>query len=442
MDASCAPGARQLFSHKVVQLPVKPITRLLSLAAVALLLASALVYSRQHPPQASAATITPSAPRPGWPTFHGNYQRSGSSGPSDGPSTTPKILWTFREHDGAPSDFSASPAVVEGRVYVASGNIDVVSRSGFIYCFDAKTGRQIWRVGTNQEVYSSPAVVDGRVYVGEGLHENTNSHLRCLDAATGRLIWQFKVASHAEGPPTIHGGRCYFSAGDDGIYCLDAASGKKIWQLPGYHIDESPIVTGNTVLVGSGYDRASYLAIHATSGELLWHRPMEASVWGTSALSGDRVYFGLSNAQVGGAGPADLGRVHCVDIHTGHDIWTYKLPRAVGTSLVVADNQVFFGCWDGNLYCLNRTTGSFEWKTDTGGPLNSSPAVDSKRLYLGTSSGRVLALSRKTGQINWSLAVPSTAIDPAQILSSPALVDGRLYVGATNNQFLCIGETR
>lgn len=409
------------------------------LALVAILLATALAYSR-IPSSHSASSSPPPAKSTDWPTYRANQTRSGSPDHLQGPASSPKILWIYRETIVTPSDFSSSPAIVGNRVFVASANIDVVSRSGFVYCLDATTGQKVWQIPTNQEVYCSPAVVDGRVYIGEGLHDNTNSLFRCLDAATGKLLWQFKVASHAEGPPTIRDGRVYFGAGDDGIYCLNAITGQKIWQFPGYHIDESPVLAGNVLLVGTGYDRASYLAINAKTGRLLWQRPMAASVWGTSAIAGDHVYFGLSNAQVGGSGPADLGKVHCVNINNGQDIWTYKLSRSVGTSMAIADDQLFFGCWDGNIYCLNRTTGTLNWKTDTGGPLNSSPAIDSHRLYLGTSTGNVLALSRSTGQIQWTLPLPTSASDPCQIVSSPALINGRLYLGTTNNQFLCVGS--
>src|SRR4051812_5577344 len=322
--------------------------RTLFLAATSLLLELLLAYLRHHAAAPVLASSAVSQQPQDWPTYRGNFQRTGWSDRTQGPGPA-RILWTFREQSASPSDFSSSPAVVGNRIYVASANIDVVSRTGFVYCLDTQTGQRIWQVPTKQEVYCSPAVVDGRVYVGEGLHENTGSLMRCLDATNGKLIWEFKVGSHAEGPPTIRDGRCYFGAGDDGIYCVDAITGKEIWRYGGYHIDESPVLAGNILLVGSGYDRASYLAINATTGKLLWQRPMEASVWGTSSIAGDRVYFGLSNAQVGGSGPADLGKVLCVNIHNGEDIWTYKTPRAVGTSIVVADDQVFFGCWDGNV---------------------------------------------------------------------------------------------
>src|SRR5687767_13493594 len=144
--------ARQLSRLNSVQLPVRRITRQLSLVGIALLLGSALLYLRHHPRRelvAIAAPVTapvsaPSGavtPARAWPTFHGNFQRSGSIDGIDGPGAA-KILWTFRETEGPPSDFSASAAVVGGRVYVASANVDVVSRSGYVYCFDAQTGQK------------------------------------------------------------------------------------------------------------------------------------------------------------------------------------------------------------------------------------------------------------------------------------------------------------
>src|SRR5688572_553949 len=178
------------------------------LAAVAMMLAALLAFSRSQLSHSSAAAIS-TAKSTNWTTFRANQQRTGSPDSIDGPSL-PKIQWTFREGTFTPSDFSSSPAVVGNRVYVASANVDVVARSGFVYCLDATTGRRIWQAPTRQEVYCSPAVVDGRVYVGEGLHENTGSIFRCLDARNGNLLWQFKVNSHAEGPPTIKDGRVYF----------------------------------------------------------------------------------------------------------------------------------------------------------------------------------------------------------------------------------------
>jgi len=126
----------------MIMFPKRPFV----LAIIALLLATALAFSRSRPTLTIAHPPKPAD----WPTFHANQFRTGSLDHIDGPATA-KILWTFRETNFTPSDFSSSPAVVGNRIFVASANIDVVGRSGFVYCLDAITGQKIWQVPTQQE---------------------------------------------------------------------------------------------------------------------------------------------------------------------------------------------------------------------------------------------------------------------------------------------------
>src|SRR5438046_721831 len=108
---------KQLYRRPLVQLIMFP-KRPFVLATIALLLATALAFSRSHP--------APSQPYPSksanWSTFRANQLRTGSLDHIDGPATA-KILWTFRETAFTPSDFSSSPAIVGNRIFVASANI-------------------------------------------------------------------------------------------------------------------------------------------------------------------------------------------------------------------------------------------------------------------------------------------------------------------------------
>jgi outer membrane protein assembly factor BamB len=54
----------------------------------------------------------------------------------------------------------STAAIRDGLVYVAD-------LSGFLYCFDAKTGQKKWRHDLLAAVWGSPYVVDGRVYIGD-----------------------------------------------------------------------------------------------------------------------------------------------------------------------------------------------------------------------------------------------------------------------------------
>lgn len=395
-------------------------------------------------PNDPAPTPPPIHPRPtpvearDWPVFRANQQRTGTTDEVAGPSR-PVLLWRFSDSDLTAGDFASSPAVVGNRVYAGGADIGVFQRSGAFYCLDADTGRQIWRVETTQEVYSSPAVVGGRVYVGEGLHENTGSRLRCLNAANGRLIWDFQVKSHAEGSPSVIEGRVYFGAGDDGIYCLDAATGKEIWHFTGLHIDAAAVVQGGRVFVGSGYNNPTFCALDARTGKVLWKKQVDASVWGDPSVLGERVYLGTSHSSIGRPDPAKQGTVYCLDTRTGKELWTYKTGRGVSAALVAADGDVYCGSWDRSMYCLEAATGKLRWKSNLGSIIYSSPSIDGRHLYLGTNDGRLVSLDRHTGRQRWSISLAKWA-PGAQILSSPAMVGGRLYVGTGANLFICVGS--
>jgi outer membrane protein assembly factor BamB len=65
------------------------------------------------------------------------------------------------------------------------------------------------------------------------------------------------------------------------------------------------------------------------------------------------------------------------------------------------------------------------WRFDAGGELYSSAAVSGGVLYVGSKSGSLYAIDERTGQEKWSFELNDAVI----VRSSPAIVDGRIYIG-------------
>lgn len=113
--------------------------------------------------------------------------------------------------------------------------------------------------------------------------------------------------------------------------------------------------------------------------------------------------------------------------------WTFASPNpnykfAVAKSTpVVVDDRILFGSDAGILWCLEAQTGRVLWwygtADQTGKGIVSSPKVQDGRVYFGSYAGTLHCLDVQTGAEIWS----SKPCD--YIGSSPALMDGRLFIG-------------
>ena len=134
---------------------------------------------------------------------------------------------------------------------------------------------------------SSFVVVDDRVFsMG---NQQDNDTVWCLDANSGRVIWQFdypcKFKDHnfeggTSSTPTIDGSRVYTLGYDGQAHCLNIENGHVVWQKHLVHDFDgrysswdyagSPLVTGNLVILDTGADGTSTVALDKTNGEKVW----------------------------------------------------------------------------------------------------------------------------------------------------------------------------
>jgi polyvinyl alcohol dehydrogenase (cytochrome) len=121
------------------------------------------------------------------------------------------------------------------------------------------------------------------------------------------------------------------------------------------------------------------------------------------------------------------GTMYALDAFSGQPLWTFNIndpnPEDRGgfpgiqASATVVDGVVYFGAADANVYALDALTGAFKWKHSVGDPdptvegahVWSSPAVFNGKVYVGKSShrdapcvrGAIIALDAATGAEVW-----------------------------------------
>jgi len=183
-----------------------------------------------------APFVTPASD---WPMFRGP-DLNGISRETDWSSTWsadgPKVAWR------AKIGLGFSTVVVAGGKVVTTGHDGHAKGQDTIWCFDAATGRQVWKHSYSSLLGNkyfeggatgTPTIDGDRVY-----HLSRQGDFICLELGTGKVLYQRQLATelHVEVPewgfaasPLVEGKLLILNAGDYGV-ALDKTTGKVIWQ--------------------------------------------------------------------------------------------------------------------------------------------------------------------------------------------------------------------
>jgi peptide/nickel transport system substrate-binding protein len=152
------------------------------------------------------------------------------------------------------------------------------------------------------------------------------------------------------------------------------------------------------------------------TNQTLWTYPTGNEVFTSPAIADGKVYVGSYDHNV-----------YCLDALTGARIWNYTTGDGIESSPTVVDGRVYIGSNDYNVYCLDALSGVLIWNHSIGWPLYSSPTVAYGRVYVGS----IYCLNASTGALLWSNPAGST-------MSSPAVVNGRVYAESYNQGVCCL----
>jgi outer membrane protein assembly factor BamB len=285
------------------------------------------------------------------------------------------LLWTYAT-DGS---VTSCPAVAGGVVYVGFvGGVDALN---------AYSGNELWSFTTGKvATYSSPAVVDGVVYVGSG-----DNSVYALNADSGDLIWNFTTGNLVYSSPAVVNGVVYIGSFDDNVYALNASNGQKLWNYTtGGPVYSSPVVEAGVVYVGSNdYD---VYALNAFTGSKLWSYRT-----GNSVESSPTFFSGI--LIVG----SDDGNVYVFNSFEGIKLGSSTTGAnvlsspALVNSVVYVDPDtggayymglIYVGSNDGSVYAINPSNSGKVWSYNTSSPVYSSPAIADGAVYV--CSGNVV----------------------------------------------------
>jgi outer membrane protein assembly factor BamB len=282
---------------------------------------------------------------------------------------------------------------------------------------------------------SSVLCVGERLYVTTSNGRDwTNVHipspnapaLICLDAHTGKLLAQersgisartFKCNWSSPAYGVVNGQAMVFFGGDDGFcYAFDpqpvpgadgAAILREIWRF-----DCNP---------------PEYRSPPGGAPFKYGHPRSPSGILATPVFHDGKVYIAIGQDPGQGEG---IGALVCInaaagtgDITRTGQVWMNKTIGRSLSTVAIADGLLYTADIAGKVYCLDLQTGAEVWKHDAEGAIWGSPLLADGKVYIGTETQTlwVLAAGREKKVIS------STNLN-ASCFSTPVAANGVLYV--------------
>lgn len=269
------------------------------------------------------------------------------------------------------------------------GTIYVGTHGGTFYAIDETSGKTSWKF-ENSEPISSTAAVTGDKIVFADLGGN----VVCLGKA-GNQIWRVTLDREMLGKPLINAGRVYLLKGENTVVALSLDSGTVIWQK-----DIRTFVKDITMR-----GHASFLA---DAGGL---------------------FVGLAD-----------GHLYKVSLADGHVIWDKALAvplktfKDIDAQVTIDGDSLYVGGYSGAFYRINKDSGGIAWSTDVA--TGVAPVIYGDTVVVADTSGNLIGLDKKTGKEQWLNELGG------DVLSAPALVDGKIFVASFKDGAFVFEPTR
>lgn len=357
----------------------------------------------------------------------------------------PELKWTY-ETGGM---LYYSPAV--GPV----GTLYFGDNDGSVYALNSN-GVELWPYpyieNEGLTTGSTPAVYNGKVYMAmndidytDGLDDTV---IMAVYADNGNLINSYNTGNNSfiSPPLAIHGGTVYagIDTSDGGALYAFNPDLTDYWDS--YIGAQFPAVNpmnGNIYV----FDGSVLKAVYSDGSDIRWSFDLSDYIGEavtsppTVSEDGNTVYIST-----------DKGYICAINADEGTEDWWCQLVNdnevepIYGSPAIGPGGTLYVGTENGNVYAIDPDDGSVinSWPFETGGAINSSPAVDEDgTVYVYTfdeaGCGAVIALNGNTAEERWTLYTGYTGsyMSPT---SSPVIgPDGTIYL-AVYNSLIAIGE--
>ncbi len=355
-------------------------------------------------------------------------------------------VWTYQTADDGPT-----AAVVEGGLVAfntESCELEILTTGG----------RPLWKKWLGDPLMSMPAMADGRVYMafpdsrGRGTY-----YLAAFELRGGAEVWRAALPGEIITAPVVDRDRIYVSTVGGMMVAFNRRDGSRIWEearnatsAPAIWNEKayfsrreasqvrqgSSVATQQTEVLASkatatpGSPVLDVPATQRNADYLDYGKRAQGAGEAQSQAYDSAVGFGGANKGSAAMAPAqaNLGQASV------HGIWSYQ-----GSKPFVVNGRLYSSMGD-TTQCVDAASGRVLWSRNLrdvrrpGYPddILTPPAVVNGKLFVGTRWGLVYALSAETGEVIWKVDIG----EPVSF--QPAVAMGRVYVGTDRGSIFCL----
>ncbi len=309
-----------------------------------------------------------------------------------------KEIWKSSYPADLPTGPSSSHPGPRSTPTLAEGKIITLGVSGILSCFDAATGKLIWRRDNPSKAVPvfftgmSP-VVTGKICIAH-LGNKDKGEVIAFDLATGKEKWKLDSDGPAYGSPvliTASGVKQVIIPTDKSLIGVNIADGKLLWQVATppnqrYYNSVSPCIDGQTIIyTGQGTGLKAF-SIGKQGDQFTikekWSNPETGTKWNTPVINGRMIY-----------GIADSRKIFCMNAETGQTVWIANTMHNDFGSVVNCGSVIFALPSTANLIAFKPGTGEYSeiarYKvSDT--PVFAHPVISGDKIYIKDAENLIL----------------------------------------------------
>jgi len=276
-----------------------------------------------------------------------------------------QVIW--RESYAAPYSVISVAAShgkgVKSTPVIGGGRICTFGISGILSCFDAQTGKSLWRRDFTAPEYGtamSPLLDSGLLIAHVGL--KGGGALTAFDAQTGAEKWSWKGDGPAYASPIVvelAGIRQVVTQSRGQIIAVSAATGALLWRIPfSTSYDQNAVTPAlyRDLLIFSGLQNG-ILGVRISKrgsafvAERLWHNK-DISMYMSSPVVGGDLVFGFTNR--------NSGQFFCLDPRSGAVLWTSAGRQGDNAAIIGAGSGLILLTTDASLIVANQSARAYE----------------------------------------------------------------------------------